>query len=76
MALRSREENPLEIPEHTIHFDGMEDQGRDREVTKYLVPKADMLSKTLNQMERETGLIEVRGLLNGSMKGGQWPSVL
>ena len=69
MALRLREETPLGTPKHTIHFDGMEDQGRDREVTKYLVPKADILSKTLNQMERETGLIEVRGLLNGSMKG-------
>ncbi len=69
MALKLGEEKPLETPGHTIHFDGMEDQGRDREVTKYLVPKGDTLSQALNQIEREEGLSEVRGLLEGSMKG-------
>lgn len=69
MALRLREEGPLAIQGHTIHFDGMEDQGRDREATKYLVPRGDTLSKALNQAEREEGLAEVRGLLNGLMKG-------
>jgi phosphoenolpyruvate carboxykinase (GTP) len=63
------EEKPLKIKGHTIHFDGMQDQGRDREVTKYLVPKNDTLSKALNQIEREEGLKEVCGLLDGSMKG-------
>jgi len=47
----------------------MNDQGRDREVTKYLVPTTDTLSKALNQVEREAGLSEVRGLLRDSMKG-------
>ena len=69
MALKLGEEKPLKIPGHTIHFDGMEDQGRDREVTKYLVPQNDQLSQALNQMEREAGLKEIRGLMNGSMKG-------
>ena len=69
MALKLREEAPLAIEGHTIHFDGMQDQGRDREVTKYLVPKDDTLSMALNQVEREAGLTEVRGLLKGSMKG-------
>lgn len=69
MALKLREERPLSIAGHTIHFDGMEDQGRDREVTKYLVPTSDTLSKALNQIEREEGLAEVRGLLKGAMKG-------
>ncbi|HOJ40206.1 MAG TPA: phosphoenolpyruvate carboxykinase (GTP), partial [bacterium] len=57
------------IPGHTVHFDGMEDQGRDREVTRYLVPAGDKLSPALNQIERETGLKEVRNLLKGAMKG-------
>jgi len=63
------EEKPLKIKGHTIHFDGMQDQGRDREVTKYLVPKNETLSKALNQIEREEGLAEVCGLLAGSMQG-------
>jgi len=68
-AIAQGEENPLAIDGHTIHFDGIEDQGRDREVTKYLVPRTDSLSKALNQIEREQGLAEIRGLLKGSMKG-------
>ena len=56
MAIKSGEEKPLKMKNHTIHFDGPNDQGRDREVTKYLVPKTDSLSKALNQIEREEGL--------------------
>ena len=69
MAVELAEERPLAMDGHTIHFDGMEDQGRDREVTKYLVPKTETLGKALNQMERQEGLEEVRNLLKGSMKG-------
>jgi len=68
-AVARREETPLAAAGHTFHFDGPQDQGRDREVTKYLVAKTDSLSKALNQIEREEGLAEVRGLLKGSMKG-------
>jgi phosphoenolpyruvate carboxykinase (GTP) len=67
-AIAKGEETPLKIPGHTIHFDGMSDQGRDREVTRYLVPPGNTLSKALNQIEREKGLAEVRGLLKGAMK--------
>lgn len=69
MALLAREERPLAMPGHTYHFDGPQDQGRDREVTKYLVPKGDSLSKALKQIDRDEGLAEIRGLLSGSMKG-------
>ena len=55
----------LTIPGHTVHFDGEQDQGRDRQTTKYLVPKGVTLSKALNQMDRQEGLAEVRGLLRG-----------
>jgi len=68
-AIRSGEERPLNTAGHTYHFDGMQDQGRDREVTKYLVPKTDSLSNALNQIDRQTGLDEVRSLLKDSMKG-------
>lgn len=69
MAIKLKEERHLAIEGHTIHFDGMNDQGRDREMTKYLVPATDTLSESLNQIEREEGLKEVRGFMKDSMKG-------
>jgi phosphoenolpyruvate carboxykinase (GTP) len=68
-AIALGEETPLAIEGHTVHFDGIEDQGRDREVTKYLVPKNESLSKALNQIDRDEGLAEIRSLLKGSMSG-------
>ena len=68
-ALAIGEEKPLKIPGHTVHFDGPSDQGRDREVTKYLVPKSGFLGKALKQIDRDEGLAEIRGLLKGAMKG-------
>jgi phosphoenolpyruvate carboxykinase (GTP) len=68
-AIATGEEKPLATPGHTVHFDGPYDQGRDREVTRYLVPKGDYLSKALNQIDRDEGLAEVKGLLRNAMKG-------
>ncbi|MEM2320229.1 MAG: phosphoenolpyruvate carboxykinase (GTP) [Candidatus Bathyarchaeia archaeon] len=68
-AIATGEEKTLAIPGHTVHFDGPYDQGRDREATKYLVPKGDHLSKALNQIDRDEGLAEVKALLRGAMKG-------
>jgi phosphoenolpyruvate carboxykinase (GTP) len=67
-VVETGEETPLSLEGHTYHFDGMKDQGRDREATRYLVPKGQTLSEELNQMEREDGLSEVRGLLKGTMQ--------
>ncbi|MCS7179761.1 MAG: phosphoenolpyruvate carboxykinase domain-containing protein, partial [bacterium] len=70
MAIVNKEESAaLLTPGHTFHFDGYYDQGRDREVTRFLVPKGDKLSSALNQIDRETGLNEIKSLLKGSMKG-------
>lgn len=70
MAVESGEErNILKIPGHTVHFDGVYDQGRDRQATKYLVPRGITLSKALNQIDRQEGLSEVKGLLQDSMRG-------
>ena len=69
MAIEKGEEAALAAPGHTVHFDGMKDQGRDKEVTRYLVRADEPLSKNLNQMERDKGLAEVRGFLAGSMAG-------
>src|SRR3990170_3482989 len=58
----------LTLTGHTVHFDGENDQGRDRQATKYLVPRGISLSKALNQIDRQEGLAEVRGFLKDSMK--------
>ena len=68
-AIDCKEEAPLRISGHTYHFDGFFDQGRDRKATKYLVPKRIFLSKALNQIDRQEGLAEVKGLLRDSMAG-------
>jgi len=68
-AIANKEETPLNIQGHTIHFDGFYDQGRDRKATKYLVPKRIFLSKALNQIDRQEGLAEVKGLIRDSMRG-------
>ena len=67
-AVETGEESSLAIDGHTVHFDGPTDQGRDRKVTKYLVPPDQPLPPALNQIERNEGLKEVRGLLEGSMQ--------
>ncbi len=70
MAIVTGEESAaVNIPGHTFHFDGPNDQGRDRAVTKFLVPKGDSLSKTINQIDRDKGLAEVNGLLKDAMRG-------
>ncbi|MGD6851666.1 MAG: phosphoenolpyruvate carboxykinase (GTP) [Candidatus Bathyarchaeia archaeon] len=70
MAVSTGEEAAiLDIEGHTVHFDGEQDQGRDRQATKYLVSKGSTLSKALNQVDRQEGLIEVMGLLRNSMIG-------
>jgi phosphoenolpyruvate carboxykinase (GTP) len=68
-AIATGEESVLKLKGHTVHFDGMHDQGRDRQATKYLVPRGATFGKALNQMDRQEGLVEVKGLIRDSMKG-------
>jgi phosphoenolpyruvate carboxykinase (GTP) len=69
-AIATGEESAVfKLEGHTVHFDGEHDQGRDRQATKYLVAKGVTLSKALNQMDRQEGLIEVMGSLRNSMVG-------
>jgi phosphoenolpyruvate carboxykinase (GTP) len=67
-AIITGEETVLKLEGHTVHFDGMHDQGRDRQATKYLVPRGVSFSKALNQIDRQEGLVEAKGLLRDSMK--------
>jgi phosphoenolpyruvate carboxykinase (GTP) len=70
MAIVSGEESAaLTTPGHTFHFDGPNDQGRDRAFTKLLVPKGDSLSEAINQIDRDEGIEEVHALCRDAMKG-------
>lgn len=66
-AIARGEETPLSNPYHTVHFDGIHDQARDKERTVYLVPEDESLGEHLAQMNREEGLKIVQERLNNSM---------
>ncbi len=66
-AIARGEETPLSNPYHTVHFDGIHDQARDKERTVYLVPKDESLGKHLAQMDRDDGLKIIQERLNNSM---------
>ncbi len=70
LAVDKGEETPLNIEGHTIHFDGMTDQGRDPKNTKFLYEKGKEL-EGLSGIDREEGDKEIHGLLKGMMKGRQ-----
>lgn len=69
LALESKEESRLEIPGHTIHFDGLLDQARDKENTCVLVPQETKASRFMNPKNRDEGLKEVLNFLDGAMRG-------
>jgi len=71
MAKNGGGEHPLATPGHTYHFDGPRDQARDKGNTKYLLPEGMKLGKSLNCMDKSTGLAEVNGFLKDSYKDKQ-----
>jgi phosphoenolpyruvate carboxykinase (GTP) len=71
LALKNGEERPLNIPGHTCHFDGYNDQARDKAQTKYLLSPGSELGESLNSIEKATGVEEVRSFLKNSMNARQ-----
>ncbi|MDD3296304.1 MAG: phosphoenolpyruvate carboxykinase (GTP) [Candidatus Omnitrophica bacterium] len=67
-AVSINEEKELCVKGHTVHFDGYNDQGRDKSATRYLVTGGQKINRYANSLEREAGLKEIRGLLRASMK--------
>ncbi len=63
------EEEHLATSGHTIHYDGYYDQARDKAHTAVLLPAGQKLSRGLNVVERESGLKEVLGFMDGAMNG-------
>jgi phosphoenolpyruvate carboxykinase (GTP) len=70
-AVKNGEETPLNIPGHTCHFDGYNDQARDKTQTKYLLPPGSELGESLNSIDKSEGVQEVRSFLKDSMNGRQ-----
>ncbi len=68
-AIANEEESKLNTEGHTVHYDGYTDQGRDKSVTKYLLPEGVELGERLNSTSRTEGLGEIRGYLDGAMAG-------
>jgi phosphoenolpyruvate carboxykinase (GTP) len=67
LAIKNGEEIALNIPSHTCHFDGYHDQARDKAQTKYLLPTGSDLGASLNSIEKNAGVEEVRSFLKDSM---------
>lgn len=68
-ALETGEEKKLSTRGHTFHFDGMNDQGRDKEVTKVLLSGNACLCRSINCGKRDECLKEIFGFMEGAMEG-------
>ena len=69
LALQSGEEKPLATKGHTVHYDGYFDQARDKDHTSVLLKPGEKMSKAINTIDREKGLPEIMGFMDGCMKG-------
>ena len=69
LSISNGEEKMLAMDGHTVHFDNYRDQARDKANTATLLPAGQTLSRGLNVKERESGLEEILGFMNGVMRG-------
>lgn len=67
-AVELGEETRLDMEGHTYHFENINDQGRDKANTRYLLPEGMDLGE-LNSIDKKEGLAEVKGFLKDSMVG-------
>ncbi len=69
MAIRKGEEEPLPMPDHTIHFDLKEEQGRIIDRTYYVANDDELVSSLALRMGRKEALEVVRSGMGGIMRG-------
>lgn len=69
VVLKNGEEQELAMEGHRVHFDGYYDQARDKANTRVLLPKGEVMSKHINTSDRDEGLQEILGLMDGIMRG-------
>ena len=68
LALAGKEESPLAMDGHTIHYDLAQEQGRVIDRTYYIANPEDLVSSLANRMDRPTALEEVRSNMTDIMK--------
>jgi len=68
-ALKYKEEAPLAMPDHTIHFDLKDEQGRIIDRTFYIANEDENVSSLANKMLRDAALEDVRDKMAGIMRG-------
>ncbi len=68
-SIEKGEEEPLKMKGHTVHFDGYNDQARDKENTKFLLPPEKELGPQFNSIDKEEGIREVHDYLDNIMEG-------
>src|SRR3989339_150537 len=72
MSLEKGEEKLLAREGQTIHYDGYNDQGRDKDNTRFMVAKENLTKMgDLNCIEYHEGLSEIHKLSKGIMRGKQ-----
>src|SRR5512140_1770796 len=69
-SVNEGEEHHLATKGHTYHFDGYNDQGRDKFSTRYLLPDGWNLG-SLESIPKKGGVEEIQTLLKDIMKGRQ-----
>jgi phosphoenolpyruvate carboxykinase (GTP) len=69
LAIQNKEEAKLNMEGHTIHYDGVSDQARDKANTKYLLTKEVDWGMNINYVMKDKGLPEVISYLDGIMAG-------
>jgi len=68
-AIKDGEEQKLVKKGHTIHFDSIHDQARDKKRTKFLVPEGASFGKGLNVADKAEGLEDIQEIMSGIMNG-------
>ena len=69
LAIDSGGETPLAMEGHTYHFDGYNDQARDKANTKYLLSPGQDLGERINSTDKATGVAEINSFMKGIMAG-------
>ncbi len=67
MAIANGEEAKLAMPDHTIHYDLKDEQGRIIDRTYYIVDQGEDVSSLANKMERTEALKQIREGMQGIM---------
>ena len=69
LAIDKGEERKLAMEGHTIHYDSMQDQARDKANTKYMLSEEVNWGMNVNYIMKDKGLPEVLEYMDGAMAG-------